>query len=140
MARKFLDANVILRHLTQDHPEHSAAVLPLFEQIEAGTLDVTTSESVIVEVVQVLSSKTLYNLPRSQVRQKIEPLLGLRGMKLPARSVYARALALYEGRSVDFTDALRVAQMEHQQLRVILSFARDFDRFDTVEREEPATP
>ncbi len=134
---KFLDANIALRFLTRDHPKHSAAVLPLFEQLEKGALRVTTSEGVIIEIVQVLASRALYNLDRSEIREHMAGLLGLRGLILADRPVFLRALELFAESNVDIVDAMIVARMERQGIKVVLSFDRDLDRFPTIERQEP---
>ena len=47
-----------------------------------GTLQVTTSETIIGEVIFVLLSKVLYNLPREQIRKTLGGILTMRGMKL----------------------------------------------------------
>jgi predicted nucleic-acid-binding protein len=92
---------------------------------------------VLVEVVQVLSSKVLYPLPRTQVRSHLLTVLRLRGLKLPGKRQYRRALDLYVERNVDFVDALIVAQMEARGITTLPSFDRDFDHFPSVTREEP---
>ena len=139
MELKFLDANPILRLLTQDQPAQSAAARLLFEQVSSGNLQVTTSESIIVEVVQVLSSKVLYNIPRHEIQRDLNVILALKGLRLAAKRSYRRALELYASSNVDFVDALTVAQMERQRIKTILSFDRDFDRFPSVVREEPTS-
>ena len=138
MELKFLDANPILRFITRDRPDHAAAARLLFEQVARGQVSVTTSESIIVEVVQVLSSRVLYRLPRQEVQRDVNMVLSMKGLKLRGKRFYQRALELYASSAVDFVDALCVAQMEQQGIKVILSFDRDFDRFPTVQREEPS--
>ena len=137
MELKFLDTNVILRFLTKDHPEQSMAALALLEQLADGRLAATTSESVIVEVVQVLSSRALYSLSRAEVMKHVRAVLGLKGLKLPGKGIYRAALDIYSSTNVDFVDALTAAQMKHRGIATILSFDRHFDRLPGVRREEP---
>jgi predicted nucleic acid-binding protein len=59
----FLDTNIFLRYLTQNNLDQGQRAYALLQQVEAGTLRVTTSEAVITEGVHVLSSKALYNVP-----------------------------------------------------------------------------
>ena len=66
MELRFLDTNVILRYLTKDHTDHSAAAQEALQQVADGDLLVTTSETIIAEAVYVLSSRGLYNLSRSR--------------------------------------------------------------------------
>jgi len=56
-----LDTNIIVRHLTADHPDHSPRAHRLFQELAAGATSAALREAVLVEPVQVLSSKILYN-------------------------------------------------------------------------------
>ena len=137
MGLRFVDTNVILRLLTKDHPQQSAAAQEVFRQVANGNLLVTTSETVIAEVLYVLSSRGLYDLSRSDIRRKISNILRLQCMIVPNKQTYERTLEVYASTGVDFEDALSVAHMEAQGITTILSFDRDFDRFPSIEREEP---
>ncbi len=137
MAAEFLDTNVVIRYLTQDNPDQTARATKLLQQIESGERLMTTCEGVLVEIVQVLSSKRLYNLPRSDIASALSNLLRLRGLRLPHGSTYLRALEIYASTSLDFVDALAVAHMEREGIQTIVSFDQDFDRFPQVTRREP---
>jgi predicted nucleic acid-binding protein len=136
----FLDTNILIRYLTQDDPAKAAGARALLKQVEAGQLTLVTSESIVVEAVQVLSSKVLYNQPRPKVATDLTTILSLPKLKLPNKRVCLRALALWvnASASVDFVDALSVAQMEHQGIATIASFDEDFDRFPQIKRQAPA--
>ena len=100
-----------------------------------GTL--TTTEAVVAEVVFVLSSKRLYNLPREKIRELLYPLLKLPGLRLPQRKTLLRALDLYVSYQTDFEDALVVAQMERQKISELYSYDREFDDMSGITRLEP---
>lgn len=136
-APHFIDANIFIRHLTQDHPRFSSACTALLTRVERGELIVTTSESVVTEVVQVLSSPRLYQLPRPRVSMLLTALLSLPGTKCPGRSVYLRALALYARENIDFPDCLTAAHMEQAKLTELYSYDTDFDRFEAIHRRTP---
>jgi predicted nucleic acid-binding protein len=137
-ANALLDANVILRYVTQDNADQSWRAHALFQQLEAGGLSLTTTESVLVEVVQVLSSRALYNLSRDEVRTHLSAVLALRGLKLPYKRVYLRALEVYVAYPrLDFVDALNVAHAERAKTMTIVSFDRDYDRVPGINRTEP---
>ena len=93
----------------------------------------------IVEVINVLSSRALYNLPRAEIERLLRRFCTLRGLTIPQKRTYQRALELWVNTpSVrDFTDALSVAHMERRKITTIVSFVRDFDRFPTIARQEP---
>src|SRR5437867_3085655 len=105
-----LDTNVILRYLTQDNPDRSRRAFALIQQLEAGERTATLPEAVLVETVQVLSSKRLYNVSREEIRTRLGVVLRLRGVKLPQKRTYLRALDLcVEYARLSFVDALCVA-------------------------------
>lgn len=135
----FVDTNIFIRYLTKDDPEKAAACYRLFEQAKQGAVEITTSESVLAEVVFILSSKRLYNLSRQDIRIRLYPLLTVTGLKLPRRQMYLRALDLYSSNSVDFEDALSVAAMEQRKIAEIYSYDQDFARMKdvAVHRIEP---
>jgi len=133
----FLDTNLIIRFITQDNPDQAMRARVIFQQLETRTLIVRTSESVIVEAVQVLSSKALYHLPRQEIKAALTEIIALPGLQLVNKRTFLRALDLYASRNFDFVDALNVAHMERLHLRVILSFDRDFNRIPGITRQEP---
>ena len=124
MAADFLDTNVIIRYVTNDNPDQSARSLAFLQEVEAGRQTVTTCEGVLVEAVQVLESKRLYNFPRSDIQATLADLIAMRGLQLPHKPTYLRALELYASTNLDFVDALGVAHMERLALNTIVSFDR----------------
>lgn len=124
------------RYLTNDDPDMARHSRGLLKEAESGGLALVDSESVVVEVVQVLSSPKLYNLSREKVAQAVSAILGLKGLRAPGKQTYLRALDLWATSRVDFVDALTVAHMERQKIGTIASFDRDFDRFASINRRE----
>jgi predicted nucleic acid-binding protein len=133
----FVDTNIFLRYLTKDDPDKAQACFKLFKQAEANQITLVATETVIAEVVYVLSSKRTYNLPRDQIRARLYPLLTLQGLRLPQRRMVLRAIDLYVAYEIDFEDALIVAHMERQAVRELYSYDRDFDEVPGVKRQEP---
>ena len=131
-----LDTNVILRYLIQDSPDMAQRAYRLFQQAREGHITLITSEAVIAEVVHILSSKVLYNLPRPQVRMHLTNILTFRGLKLTYKKVYLRAINLYASTNLDFVDAVLAAHAERLNVAVA-SFDRDFDKIPSVRRYEP---
>lgn len=133
----FVDTNIFLRHLTGDDPKKAQACLDLFERAERNEVTLTTSESVIAEIVYVLSSKSVYGLSREEIRSRLYPLLSLQGLKLTNRKTFLRALDLYVTYNLDFEDVLIVAHMERQKVTDVFSYDRGFNRVQSVNRHEP---
>ena len=134
---QFVDANIFIRHLTGDDPKKAMACLNLFARAGRDEVSLITSETIIAEVVYVLSSKKLYGLARSDIRARLAPILSLKGFKRPHRPTLLRALDLYVEHPIDFEDALAIAQMEREGIREILSYDAHFDHVASVRRREP---
>lgn len=135
---EFLDTNPIIRYITQDNLTMSHQAEQFFEQLESGAGVATTCEGVLVEAVQTLSSKALYNRPRAEIAEKLGVIIGLKGLKLSNKSLYLFALDLYAATAaLDFVDALVVAHMQHRHISTVVSFDRDFDRAPGIRRRDP---
>lgn len=134
---RFLDANVILRYLTRDDPEKAKHCLELFRKAKEKEVVLTTSESVIAEVVYVLSSPKLYNLSRERIRELLLPILDISGLEMLYKRTYRRALDLYASYAIDFEDAVSLAHMERQEISDIISYDKDFDGIEGIRRVEP---
>ncbi len=96
------------------------------------------TETVLVELVQVVSSKVLYRFPRSETRRHLSSIILLRGVKLPRKGRYLRALELYEAHPrLPFVDALLATYAEETPPATVLSFDQGFDRVPGLTRDEP---
>jgi len=136
---RFLDANIFLRHLTQDDPVKAQACLQLFRAIGQGSSPAWTSDLVVAEVVFVLSSKqgSQYGYARPQIRDGLLPLLLLPSLALPSKPLYPRIFALYTTLAIDFIDAYHAALVESSAQPELYSYDRDFDRVTSIKRLEP---
>lgn len=134
---QFVDTNIFIRYLVNDDPIKAQACLALFQRAGRDEVALTTSESVIAEVVFVLSSKRVYNVPREQIRAILYPVLTLRGLKIPHRKTCLRALDIFAASNLDYEDALTVAHMERQKIAELLSYDRGFDKIQIISRNEP---
>ena len=92
-------------------------------------------------MIYVLSSKRLYNLSRDAIVKSFLPLLLLKGVHLGCKSgdktLYMQALHLYGSTTLDITDAIILAKLQHEGTGVVYSFDTDFDDFEGVIRKEP---
>lgn len=68
-ALPFLDTNVFLRHLVQDHDDHSPRATLYFDRIEHGGLRVETTMAVVFEIVFTFQS--LCKHPRPLARHRV---------------------------------------------------------------------
>ena len=118
---KFVDANVFIRALTQDDPVKSERCIRLFEAAERGEVELFSSESVLAEVVFVLSSRSLYRLPRQEIAALVRPCVEAKGFRMDFKSSILAALDLYERSNLDFEDALSVQHVLRRRLTSILT-------------------
>ncbi len=136
---RFIDTSIFLHYLTQDS-QHYQACLHLFQQAERNQATLVTSETVIVEIVTVLSSPRHYNVSHQQIQVVLSRLLLLPGLKVPNRMTYLRALALYAKQSLVFGECLNVAHMEQAGIEELYSYDRGAEEVVSVKRLEPELP
>lgn len=134
---RFLDTNILLRYLTKDDERKADASFNLLLRVERAEEIVVTTDLVIAEVVFTLQSPRSYNLPRETIRERLEPVISLRGLRLPNKSVYARVFDIYCESRVSFVDACNAAYKENRGISEVYSYDTDFDRIPAVSRVEP---
>lgn len=135
MALPLLDANIFLRHLGQDHPDHSPRATIYFQRIENGELRARTTKFVIFETVFTL--ERTYQVPRAQIQAQLLALIDLPGLVLPGKRRPHRAFQLYVAHNVSFVDAYNAAVVQELKLGPIVSFDRGYDRLPGITRIEP---
>ena len=137
MKLKFVDTNIFIRFLTKDDISKAERCFALFQMANEKKTLLTTSESVLAEVVYILSSKNLYKLDPTSIYQLLLPVINIKGLKLSSKKVFKKALEIYSEYNVDFEDTLSVAHMQSAGANEIFSYDKDFDRFDDISRLEP---
>lgn len=136
MAR-FLDTNILLQHLAREDEGKAIGCRELLLRLERGEEVAVATDIVIFEVVYILQSPRHYGLSRSRIRQLVEPIIALRGLRLPRKSLYAKAFDLYCNSSVSFADAYNAAYMENRGITEVYSYDTDFDLVAGITRVEP---
>ena len=138
---EYIDTNIIIRYLTKDDPQKAQRVYDLFQILARGEKTLAITEAVLAEVIYVLSSKRLYNLPRADIVKRLMPIILLKGIHVGCRpgdkTIYTQALHLYATSTLDFTDTLIVAKAQQEESKIVYSFDADFDRFPEIVRREP---
>lgn len=136
MAR-FLDTNILLRHLVRDDESKAQASRALLLRLERGEETVITTDIAIFEAVYILQSPRHYALSRNRIRHMLEPLIGLRGLRIESKSLYPRVFDLFCTKNISFADAYHAAYMELHDIAEVYSYDTDFDRVQGVTRVEP---
>lgn len=131
----FLDTNILLRHLTADHPQQSPKCKALIAGLETGTVEAWTTHLVVAEAVFVLDR--IYKFTRQQTADALLPILGLPGLHLPQKRLFHRVFELYTSLSPGFVDCYHAALVEKREGRRLLSYDVGFDRVSGLVRLEP---
>lgn len=135
MNTPFIDTNIFLRHLLQDHPEHGQRATAFLQRIEDGEFKARTADTVIFEAVFTLQK--FYKQPKAAIRDAMLPLIELPGIILPGKRKYHQVFDYYINLNLPFADAYHATLAESLRLTEIISFDRDFDRIPNIQRREP---
>lgn len=135
MAIPFLDTNILLRHLLQDHPDHSPRATAYLERIERGEVQAHIAETVIFETVFLLQHR--FGEPKARVVELIQPLIEMAGIRLPGKRKMRRVFDLYLRLNLPFADAYHAVLMRQLGLSEIVTFDQDFDRVPGIRGVEP---
>jgi predicted nucleic acid-binding protein len=127
----FVDANILIRHLTGDPPEQA----PRATRYLRATDELLLPDLILAEVAYVLES--FYETPRAQVAATLRAVLAFPAIRVVDRDLLQRAVEVYDVLRLDFADAYLVASAERTGIGVIASFDRGIDRALTIRREEP---
>ena len=133
----FLETNIFLRHLREDHADFSPRATALLSRIEEGSLKVRTADTVIFETVFTL--ERFYKQSKEAIRDAFLPLIELPGIVLPGKRRFRQVFTYYIDKNISFADAYHAVLLERLRLTQIVSFDRDFNRIPTVTRVEPDT-
>jgi predicted nucleic acid-binding protein len=132
----FLDTSVLLRHILNDHSDHSPRATALIVLIESGERVVRISETVVFETAFVLG-KT-FRMPRELIRDALFPIIELPGIVLPGKRIFTRVFELFLQRpSLSFADCYHLALTESLNLNKIVTFDQAMGRVPGIVREEP---
>jgi len=129
--RIFADANLFLRYLTNDVPEQADAVEQLLRHAAAGGLVLVTNPLVMAEIVWTL--ETFYQLPRSDIKDKVLAILNTPGLDVVDGELILQAMTWYTEKNVDFIDAYNAAWMRSLGLKIACTFDRKpFSRLEGI--------
>lgn len=128
----FLDTNVILRFVLDDHPVLSPKAKSIFTAIDQGKTQTFISLVAISEAIFTLERS--YKYSKSDIYEKILPILKLESVTVDKLDILEEALRFYKEKNVDFSDAYQAAQMSKKKVKKIYSFDKDFDKLSHIKR------
>lgn len=97
--KRFVDANVLLRYLLNDHPGRYEEARRWVEEADENGLILTPV--IVAEVVYILLKK---DYSRQQVAEVIQVVMNLPAIEAEDREAVEAALRLFAARSLDFAD------------------------------------
>lgn len=132
----YVDANVILRLLTDDPPSLAERAQKLLDAVDQGEIRLFIPDIVLAEIVWVLHS--FYKYSAQQISELLYDFLSHEGLVCGNKAGLLQALKLFSDLNIDFADALVAVQMEDHGIRQIYSFDQHFDRIADIVRLSPA--
>ncbi len=130
-----IDANVLLRFLTNEPVDHAERAAKLLGAVMAGEFDAYLEEVILAEVVWTLNR--FYRMPRADIAAALLNLLADDHILAADKDALRLALIFFAERNVSFVDAYLAAKALQAGDPVVYSFDRDFDRIPGVRRVEP---
>jgi len=121
----WVDANVILRLLTNEPESMADAAQRLVERAEAGEIVLKLSAVVVAEIVWVLGS--FYKTPKAKIAETLTELIMADGFAADDRDLLVGALYSMADKNVDFVDAF-LAALARSREDAVASFDDDFKR------------
>ena len=125
MAKKLIDANVILRYLLKDDEELFRKAFEILERVKIGQETVIIPESVLTEVVYVLLK--IYEVSREVIVEKLQGLLSYRGVINPDKGDLAEAIRMFGSSKLSFVDCVLCAKAISHRMDV-LTFDEDLKK------------
>lgn len=130
-----IDANVILRYLTNDGPDQARRAEELLKKVEAGSEEVFLPDIILADIIWILEG--YYKQSRELIRDWITTILSLQGLDFSDKNVALDALDIYVDKGIDWSDAFTASQMADRGIAEIYSFDKHFNRVDGITRVEP---
>ena len=117
MARKLVDANVILRYLLRDDESLFQKALEVLEKVRTGEEKVVVLESVLAECVYVLLK--IYRVNRSTIAEKLGGLLYYKGVVNLDKQDLIDSINLFGQTHLSFVDCLLCAKSKNNAMPLV---------------------
>jgi predicted nucleic-acid-binding protein len=119
-----IDTNVVLRYLLGDHTEFSPKAKAFMSDVFSGVKKAEILDVVIVECIYVMEK--YYNIPKTEIVEKLSGILSFAGIVNPDRSEILQALLKYENSNTDIVDCILAARSSPE--KVVISFDKDIKK------------
>lgn len=133
----FIDTNIFLRALLNDHPQHTPASQQLLARIKEGSIDAFTTDLVIAEIVFVLTSHKTITFTKKNIRGMLKPILALSNLSTPSEKIWSLIFDLYVDKNIDFIDAYNIFVTKRLGIIQAFSFDQDLKKAGILKTLEP---
>jgi predicted nucleic-acid-binding protein len=99
----FIDTNVLLRFLLNDHQDLSPKAKLIFLKAQEGKIEIYLDEIVVAEAVWTLSS--YYQIKKEKIIETLEKLISQNWIINPRKKLILEALLLYKSKNIHYIDA-----------------------------------
>lgn len=117
-----IDTNLLIRYQTKNDKKKVEAVEWFLDKARKGEIELFVPPIVIAEMVWVLES--YYNLPISEVAERVEAVLNTPEFHIKDKDILINALAAYRDHGVDFIDGYIYAFAKSQSIDTVYTFDR----------------
>lgn len=132
----FIDTNIFVYHLLNNHPTFSPASTQLLWDIASGKKRGYCCSTVIFELVHVLDTQA--HIPRADIARRVSGLLQMNGLEFDFPQALLSALDFWrEQPGLSFADCIHLSITRHLDMDTIYTCDRKMDRYPGVTRFEP---
>ena len=123
-----IDTNVVLRYLLGDHPEFSPKAEAFMFDVSKGIKKAKILDVVIVECIYVMEK--YYEIPKTEIVEKLSGILNFSGIVNPDRSEILEALLKYENSNIDIVDCILAVHSSPE--KIVISFDKDMKKLKAI--------
>jgi len=124
MQRFWIDANIVLRLLTDDPKDQAEKVQRIMERAQRGEIELILNPTVVAEILWTLRS--VYQFSMREIGAQLIPFLSAEHLQVQERELLISAIELSMDKNVDFLDAYLALHAMEQGDRVLTFHQADF--------------
>lgn len=113
----FIDTNIFLRFLLDDHPTLSPKAKKYFSQLSNNLVVFISSPLVIAEVYWVL--KSFYKYSHLKITNSLKPLLSQKNLKIRDKQLIIDSITLCQQKNIDFIDAISFLEAKKRKIKLV---------------------
>lgn len=133
---RFLDTNILVRHLVRDNPDQATRATALMEAVADHEIRIRLPDTVVFETIFTL--QRVYSIPKVDIADELSIIVKHPGVILDHKQAVLSALTFWRGTGgLSFADCYHLALTADLGFTEICSFDRKMDRYPGVTRVEP---